>query len=104
MGALMSTYSYPINWAHSFESSKLYDNEGMARILTIDLTAQARCYNVLDESTWSIDSFEVWEMKDSNGTDLTHLMNDKELWPMIKQEINEEIDKNEDYLLSKVEE
>lgn len=100
----MALNIYPINWAYSFESSKLFDNDNIARILTIDLTAIAKRHYVLDSTTWSIDSFDVWEIKDSNGMDLSHLIADKEIWPMLKEEINHEIDKNENYLLSKIEE
>lgn len=97
--------SYPINWAHSYESKFFTDGKGFFRYLTIDITAYAKKEEkYLGKHGYFIDSFDVWEVKDSEtGEELSHLLTDKELFPILKKEISEEIDDNEQYLIDKIE-
>lgn len=49
---------------------------------------------------YHIDDFNCWDLTNmNNGKDLSHILNDKELWPCIKSEIMNYLDSQCHYLV-----
>lgn len=93
-----------IDYIFQYESEYFRNSKEECRELVIDLTCLVKKSEIyLMKFGYNIINFDIIDVIDSNSReDLSHLIHDKELGPILRNEINQHIERHESYILNKI--